>query len=115
MFLFIFSFLIVGNGLWWLWADNCARRLRRPLAWRLGIAAFMLLQFGFLALFVPAPAPPRRSQTWAPRPLLAGVYVWHLLVLPLSFVALMLFMIGTTIARPFRRRTTSTPVPPNLA
>jgi len=81
--------------LWWFFADRKMRRLKHARRWRMvmGIfAATMLLGFIWVLLA-------RRLHIAAmpPVPILAAVYIWHLLVLPLTLgVAVLLgLVLGT--------------------
>src|SRR5437762_12014705 len=85
MFWFFLRFLLVewiADLLWWWWADRRLRRLARARWLRAAVAAFVLFQtVSFLLIIasrlkgfeLPLPAIP-----------LAAVYLWHLLLLPLS-------------------------------
>ena len=73
---------------WWRWADDRLRPLRRRRLWRSLLAAFIGPQLIYLAYFVIAPRSSRRVHPWAvPTPLLAGFYLWSLIVLPASLIA----------------------------
>jgi predicted MPP superfamily phosphohydrolase len=81
---------VLADALWWWRADVRVRKLARgspPRRWgRVALAAFMLFQFSYLLWFVVFPDEARRSYGWMPMPLLAAVYAWHLLVLPILLV-----------------------------
>src|SRR3954465_7552790 len=102
MFLLIIIFMFAGNALWWQWADGRAKNLRHRRAWRVGLAAFMLYQLAYLAYFLLAPVAARRSHQWVPAPVVASVYIWPLLILPLAFLTITLAAIATTLARLLR-------------
>jgi predicted MPP superfamily phosphohydrolase len=89
-FLVIFAALAMANLVWWLWADSRARRLPHPRAWRAVIATFTVAQLAYLAYFLVAPVSARHAHRWMPTGLLATVYLWHLLVLPATFLTILL-------------------------
>lgn len=71
--------------LWWFWADRRFRRLRHGRRWRILMGVFAATMLcGFIWVLLA-----RRLHIAAmpPVPILAGVYVWHLLVLPLTLGA----------------------------
>lgn len=82
--------MLAFDALWWWWADRRLRVLRRARAWRTSLAVFMALQLlCFLGIMVTRLLGYRAL---IPVSLVAGVYIWHLLVLPLATVAL---LVGT--------------------
>src|SRR6266581_1852649 len=87
--------------LWWFWADRKFRRLRQARRWRIAagiFAATMLCGFIWVLLA-------RRLHIAAmpPVPILAGVYIWHLLVLPLTLavaiVAALIWGVSKVVAK----------------
>src|SRR3954469_18741642 len=77
--------------LWWFWADRRLRHLKNPRRLRIAagiFAATMLLGFIWVLLA-------RRLHIAAmpPVPILAGVYVWHLLVMPLTLLSAVVAML----------------------
>ena len=70
--------------LWWFWADGKFRRLKNARRWRILIGAFAATMLGGFIWVLLA----RRLHIAAmpPVPILAGVYIWHLLVMPLTLV-----------------------------
>src|SRR3954468_3210644 len=87
MFLIIIGCIIGGNLLWWRWADSQARSLRPRRAWRIAAAIFAMMQLLYIALFIIAPSIARRSHTF-PMPVMAVVYIWNLLILPLTLLVI---------------------------
>src|SRR5437773_2537860 len=86
MLMLLFFPIIFGTPLlgvlWWFWTDRKFRRLDHARRWRIlmgGFAATML--FGFIWVLLA-----RRLHIAAmpPVPILAAVYIWHLLVMPLT-------------------------------
>src|SRR5437868_3409549 len=90
MFLVIFAALAMANLVWWLWADSRARRRPRARVWRTLIALFTAVQLAYLAYFLVAPVSARHAHRWMPSSLLAAVYLWHLLVLPATFLTILI-------------------------
>jgi len=68
--------------LWWFWADRKIRRLKNARRWRIGAGIFAATMLGGFIWVLLA----RRLHISAmpPVPILAGVYLWHLLVMPLT-------------------------------
>ena len=97
MFAVILGAILLGSVLWWAWAD----RLLRPYRiLRIFVAVFVAAHLLFLASHFVVPGIARRWHHWIPAPWLATVYLWHLLVVPLSLILSTLY--GLT---PRRRRT----------
>src|SRR3954466_5695856 len=82
--------------LWWFFADRKLRRLKHARRWRIAAAIFAAtMLIGFIWILMA-----RRLHIAAmpPVPILAGVYIWHLLVLPLTLVtAVVLGLVGGTM------------------
>jgi predicted MPP superfamily phosphohydrolase len=87
-FLIIVASVLIGDVAWWLWADRRAKRTRRPRLWRSLLATFTALQFGYILWFIMFPDQGRHAHQWLPAPVLAMVYVWHLLILPITLLIL---------------------------
>jgi hypothetical protein len=81
--------------LWWLWADRRVRRTRRPRMWRSLLAAFILVQVVCLHWWMYQPGTVRSIVGLVPTPVLASVYIWHLLLLPVAIT----LAIGDTAVR----------------
>jgi len=82
--------------LWWFYADRKFRRLKHARRWRILMGAFAATMLcGFIWVLLA-----RRLHIAAmpPVPILAAVYVWHLLVLPLTLATAVAvgLMWGTT-------------------
>jgi predicted MPP superfamily phosphohydrolase len=89
---FPFYLILAAIGLadlgWWRWADNRLRPLRRSRLWRSLLTVSIAPQLLYLAYFIVAPRSSRRVHSWAvPTSLLAGFYLWSLIVLPASLIA----------------------------
>ena len=85
--LIIASFPILDIA-WWIWANRKLGALPNPKPWRRLLALFVLFQFlGLTGLFVT-----RATGIHAPYPvtLLAALYLWHLIVLPITVLLTLL-------------------------
>ena len=58
--------------------------------WRIALGLFMSLMLGYLLIFMIAPGYGRRSYTIVPQPVLAMIYLWHLLVMPATALVALL-------------------------
>src|SRR4051795_4471703 len=88
-FIVLFSLMIVMDVYWWRWADARVRPLSRARLWRPLWAAFVGVLMGCMRLFLIAPALMRRAHGFLPLPIHAAVYLWHLLVLPLTCIVVL--------------------------
>ncbi len=104
-----FFLILTGIGTldvgWWQWADRRVRRLPGGPLWRSLVAAFVGSQLLYLGFFVVAPRSARRTHPGFPMPLLAGFYIWSLIVMPASLLA-------AGFARAARAVTSRRPEPP---
>jgi predicted MPP superfamily phosphohydrolase len=85
MFLFIIAAILIGDAAWWLWADRKLSRVGRAKLWRILLAAFTAPLVAYILFFIIMPSQGRRAHTWAPVWTLSTVYLWHLLILPITF------------------------------
>src|SRR4051794_2859368 len=71
--------------LWLFWADRRLRHLKNPRRWRIAAGIFAATMLGGFIWVLLA----RRLHIAAmpPTPILAAVYIWHLLVLPLTLLS----------------------------
>jgi len=87
--IFVVLFGLMGGGdlLWWRWADNKLRRLRKGSSVsRIALGAFSIgMLFYLVALFL-FPGATRRSGGPIPIAVHAAAFLWHLLVLPVLLV-----------------------------
>jgi predicted MPP superfamily phosphohydrolase len=81
-FMFIPGAMLLADVLWWFAADRRLRNRRRSTWWRAALAVFMSIQVFFVAWMIVTPHSARKSHHVTPTPVLAAVYVWHMLVLP---------------------------------
>ncbi len=72
---------------WWRWADARVRRVRGAAVWRALVAVFAGAPPAYLGYFVFSPHASRVSHAWLPVPVLAGIYIWSLIVMPASLLA----------------------------
>jgi predicted MPP superfamily phosphohydrolase len=85
-FAILLAAIVTADLLWWGYADRAARQLRNALAWRVLVGAFM---GGQIALVVWTFAGRILTESPIGRPhqlLSAAGYLWHLLLLPASWV-----------------------------
>ncbi|HEX2973339.1 MAG TPA: metallophosphoesterase [Tepidisphaeraceae bacterium] len=83
--IFLLSFAVL-DVVWWNWADHRLRSLSRARLWRGVLAAFMGAQVVCFAVMLALRIVGMRPMI--PLPLLAGIYIWHLTVLPATMVVL---------------------------
>jgi predicted MPP superfamily phosphohydrolase len=103
-FVLIVGSLLVGDVAWWLWADRRVRRTKHPMLWRPLVGLFSGLQLGYLLWFITFPTEGRHAHAWMPIPALAAIYVWHLLVLPMTLLVVIGDGTVRAIAWRWRRR-----------
>jgi predicted MPP superfamily phosphohydrolase len=88
-FVLVVSAVMIGDLAWWQWADRrLKRRTRRPWLWRTLLGLFTLFQLGYVTWFITFPSAGRHAHFWMPAPVLATVYLWHLLILPATLLVL---------------------------
>src|SRR4051794_11947181 len=80
--------MFLGDVLWLIWSLRKLRQVKLPRLWQLLMAAFVISQMVGMAWLLlyrtgKAPEPP-------PGILGASIYIWHILVLPLTAAALLL-------------------------
>jgi predicted MPP superfamily phosphohydrolase len=86
-FVIIVGAVVLGDVAWWLWADRrLKKRTRRPRLWRTLLAIFSGFQLGYMLWFIGFQDAARHAHYWVPAPVLASVYLWHLLILPITLV-----------------------------
>lgn len=85
VFWLILASFPVMNALWWWWADRRVRGVPRARLWRALVAAYVLAMLGLLAWLIGSRM--AASKADIPMPLLAGLYLWHMVILPLSVLA----------------------------
>ncbi len=90
MFVLIMALIVFGNILWWCWAQQRVRVFQRARLWRIVVTVFALAQLGYLLFFVLAPVYARRIHPWLPMPVVAFMYIWDLMVLPLTLLGIAL-------------------------
>src|SRR5262245_57890150 len=93
LFLMIILGMLVGDVLWWFWAH---RMLRKRVA-LLVIDVFMAIQLGCLLLVIIGRVFGERSDELLPRFVMAGVFVWHFILLPAAVLLMLLQLLGKGI------------------
>lgn len=87
--LFFVTIIVVVLGsevAFWRWADRRLRPLRRAALWRVLLHTYMGFQFaGFVAIFIQRAVGIVAN---LPTLYLAAIYLWHILILPVTGVAL---------------------------
>ena len=79
----ILGSMLLGDVAFWLWGDRKLRRLtRRPKVWRTLLGLWCGWLLGYLLWFILFPEQGRQAHAWMPIPVLAVIYIWHLLILP---------------------------------
>jgi len=89
-FLAILLFMFIGDAVCWWLADRLLRRALRPGFWRIVNGAFFLLQAGVLAAILFIRTRGITTDLLGSKPILAAVYLWHLVLLPLLLVGLLI-------------------------
>jgi len=87
-FVIIVCAILIGDVAWWRWADRRARRTRHPKIWRSLVAVFTAMQMGYVLWFIAFPSLSRQAHHWVPSPVLASIYLWHLLILPATLLVM---------------------------
>lgn len=88
-FLILLLLFMVGDVVWLWWADRRLVSLPRAGVWRILSAGFTLAMLGSFMWWIAAR---RIGSEASPPPILMGlVMVWHLVVLPITLVALLLW------------------------
>jgi predicted MPP superfamily phosphohydrolase len=98
IFVVIIVALVAADILWWRWAHRTLGKTPHAKVWRIALGLFMGVMLGYLLILMVAPGYGRRSYTIVPQPVLAMIYLWHLLVLPATaIVALIASIAGAGI------------------
>jgi predicted MPP superfamily phosphohydrolase len=103
-FVIIVCAVLIGDVAWWQWADRRARETRRPRLWRTLLALFTAAQLGYLLWFITFPDRGRHAHLWVPSSILAMIYLWHLLILPITLLILIPVQWSTLAVMRRRRR-----------
>ncbi len=104
MFVFILGGLLLGNIAWWLWADSKLRRARVRPRWRAALAVFNTIPIAYLLLFLAFPWWGHLAHHWVPPVILAGIYIWQIVVLPVTLAAIVVFELCRLVLRLRARR-----------
>jgi hypothetical protein len=94
IFLVIIFALIAADALWWRWAHRTLGKTPHAKVWRIVLGVFMGVMLGYLLIFLVAPGYGRRSYTLLPQPMLAMIYLWHLMVLPATAMVALVSGLG---------------------
>lgn len=86
-FVLILGAVLLGDVAWWLWADRrLKRRTRHPKIWRTLLGIFSGFQLGYLLWFIAFQDQARHAHYWVPATVLASIYLWHLMILPITLL-----------------------------
>src|SRR4051812_573706 len=94
-FLSIIGAMFVGDVLWLIWSLRKLRRVKAARLWQMMMTLFVVAQVAGMAWLLMyrmghAPHPP-------PGFLGASIYIWHILILPLTAVGLFVALMGWTL------------------
>jgi predicted MPP superfamily phosphohydrolase len=89
----ILSAVFAANLAWWKWADRRLARVKSGKTWRMVLAIFTLGQILYLSVLV-FPKISHSIQRWVPVPVTAGIYLWSLLMLPVTLVGIGIAKLG---------------------
>lgn len=99
LFILAIIVLMLSADLWWWWRAD--RALRPPVphsaAWRAGLAVFMATAVGGLVTIIVSRTAGFAMPAW----LIAGLFIWHFLVLPVVAIPSLLLAIVSAPARFF--------------
>jgi hypothetical protein len=91
LFLTVLIAILAGDLLWWWHADRLSRSLRRAFWWRLLLGLFMSGQVALVLWILAGRALTDYLPGRPPQFLSAAAYLWHLLILPTTWI-----VVGTT-------------------
>src|SRR4051812_40403435 len=106
----ILSAIVAFNLGWWRWADRRLKPLRFALLWRSLLAIFIGGQLGYLTAFVVVPEWARRAHEVVPDAILGTVFLWGILVLPITGLITLLVTVSGWILGFIRRRRRGEPI-----
>jgi predicted MPP superfamily phosphohydrolase len=89
----------IGDIAWWRWADARLRTVRYSKIWRTLIGLFVGFELGFVIWFIAFPSSGHHAHLWMPTSLLASVYLWHLLILPIALLGVIAARTVTLVSR----------------
>jgi predicted MPP superfamily phosphohydrolase len=95
----ILVLMLVLDVAWWWYADTLLRSFRRARLWRGMVAAFVLVQVVLLCWNVTAHWFGPGFDQLTPKSLIAAVYLWHLVALP---ILLLLWIAAGVVTMPWR-------------
>ncbi|HMB95235.1 MAG TPA: metallophosphoesterase [Tepidisphaeraceae bacterium] len=88
--------MLVSDLIWWQWAH---RALGHKKISRRALDAFMLVQLGGFIWIMLGFFNRGHSDQWLPRPLAAGIFLWHFILLPIGMFILICDALSTGISR----------------
>jgi predicted MPP superfamily phosphohydrolase len=103
IFHLIVGTVLLGDLAWWLWGDRLLRRTKRHVLWRSLLGLFAGAQLGYILWMLTFPIEARQGHAWLPVWAMAGIYIWHLLILPIGIVIMIGWGVGSLVRRIVRR------------
>src|SRR3954468_16871834 len=103
-FWLILTAIVAFNLGWWRWADRRLKPLPYALLWRSLLAIFIGGQLGYLLAFVVVPQWARRAHEVIPDSILGIVFLWGILVLPVTGLLTLAITAGRWMIGAIRRR-----------
>ncbi len=112
--LLLIVLMLACDLLWWWRAHRALERLRRRRLWRSGLGLFMAGQLACFVWILLGRISSDRSDELLPKFALAGVFLWHFILLPLGVMAMLVEVGNSAIAR-FNRRPADDVAQPDAA
>lgn len=89
-FWLIIGTMLLGDAVFAVWAILKLKKFGpRARWWWIAFALFAAAQMTYLLWFIGFPMPARRAHAWLPMPVLAIIYTWHLLVMPIVLIGVL--------------------------
>lgn len=92
--------MFVADMLWWLWAFVRLRSAPRARLWRALLCAFMAIQVGCLLWIILGRMISERTDELLPKFVVAAVFIWHFIMLPLAMLQAIAGTLGRSMVRP---------------
>ncbi len=109
IFYSIVACMITGNVVWWRHALKSAARMRRPRAWRRAVNAWSFTMSAGMLMIILSRAISGHILHWVPQPIVAAVYIWHVMF-ALPWLAWHVLVVSVRrVARQISRRISASP------
>ena len=102
MFRNLFIAFVVLDLIWWVQARVWLIQTRRHRMWRVALSAFMVTMLSLPAIVLMDWMTHKSVQLVLPLVLGTACYLWHLLILPVTFVAMLVGGFAELLTRPLR-------------